>query len=232
VFFFFSLSRYYRSADGFTYFISDLHFNDGRRKFAYSIWHGLATFALLVGGAIIGIEAFAIEFISAFGAVFAQWLRLPTAQVKTLTACGITAVVAALLGQPTTALLFTIELLYGWNGLTGAIGPLAISSFVAASVGKSLTTPTGLFRSLPGTDGGLSLLKRGDYFQLDFSGSILGILILSVLAAVAAAFLIWLCKKTDKEFHQLFNTRRSMDFSRKRCRFNGDCTGNPWVFRR
>jgi H+/Cl- antiporter ClcA len=72
-----------------------------------------------------------------------------------------------------------------------------------------------LFRSLPGTDGGLSLLKRGDYFQLDFSGSILGILILSVLAAVAAAFLIWLCKKTDKEFHQLFNTRRSMDFSPK-----------------
>lgn len=206
-------TRMFRSADGFTYFISDLHFNDGRRKLGYSTVHGLASFALLAGGGVIGVEAFCFEFLSAWGGVLGNKLRFSASQVKTLTACGLTATVAALLGQPATALLFTIELLYGWGGLASTVGPFAITAFVAASVSKSLTTPTGLFRALPGSDGGLSLVIRGETFELGLTQGLLAVVCIGAAAAILAAFTVWLFKKTDRELHSLFFTRRSSDIS-------------------
>lgn len=64
---FFGLWRSFRSADGFTYFISDLHFQDGRRKLRYSVPHGIGSIFLLFGKGVVGLEAAGMEILSALG---------------------------------------------------------------------------------------------------------------------------------------------------------------------
>lgn len=209
----FTALRAFRSADGFTYFISDIHFQDGQRKLRYSAAHGFASFLLLVGGGIVGLEAFCFEVLSALGAKLGVMAKLPPKQVRALAGCGLTAGLAALLGQPMTAFLFAIELLYGWGSMSFTVGPFAVSAFVAASLGQTLTSPTGLFRELLGTDGGLAQVLRGDNLHLDLMSSTFCVAAIGVSAALVAAFVIWLYRKTDKELHSLFGTRRATDVS-------------------
>lgn len=213
VFGLFVLSRSFRSADGFTYFISDLHFQDGRRKFRYSFVHGIATFFLLLGQAVVGVEGVCMEFLSALGSRFAQFAKLSTNQVRTLAACGATAAIAAVLGQPTAAFLFVVELLYGWGSFSFGMGTFAVTAFVAASVSQSLTSPTGLFSSLFGTDGGLTLAIRTEGFDLSALTALFCVVVVSVLAALLAALTIWIHRKTDEELHNLFEARRTIDVS-------------------
>lgn len=205
--------RGFRSADGFTYFISDLHFQDGRRKFRYSFIHGISTLLLLLGQGVVGIEGFCLEVLSAAGSRLGSWLKLSTNQVRTLATCGATASIAAVLGQPTAAFLFVVELLYGWGSLSSAVGTYAVTAFVAASVSQSLTSPSGYFRSLFGTDAGLSLAIRSENFEISSETALFCLVVVSVTAALLAAFTIWIFAKTDKELHELFETRRSTDVS-------------------
>lgn len=209
----FLLFRAFRSADAFTYFISDLHFQDGRRKLRYSIPHGIAAFFLLLGQGILGVEAVCMELLSSVGSRLAQLLRLSTNQVRTLAACGATAAIAAVLGQPTAAFLFVVELLYGWGSFSFAMGTFAVTAFAAASVSQSLTSPAGAFSSLFGTDGGLSLAIRTESFDLSLQTALFCATVVSVCAALLAAFTIWIHRKTDKELHGLFETRRAADVS-------------------
>ncbi len=213
VFLLFVLSRGFRSADGFTYFISDLHFQDGRRKLRYSFVHGIANFFLLLGQAVVGVEGVCMEILSAVGSRFAQFAKLSTNQVRTLAACGATAAIAAVLGQPTAAFLFVVELLYGWGSFSFAMGTFAVTAFVAASVSQSLTSPTGLFSSLFGTDGGLTLAIRTEGFDLSMVTALFCVVVVSVCAALLAAFTIWIHRKTDQELHALFESRRTTDLS-------------------
>jgi chloride channel protein, CIC family len=205
--------RGFRSADGFTYFISDLHFQDGRRKLRFSTLHGVATFLLLMGQAVVGVEGVCMELLSALGSSLAQLTRLSTNKVRTLAACGATAAVAAVLGQPTAAFLFVVELLYGWGSFSFSMGTYAVTAFVAASVSQSLTSSAGLFGSLFGTDGGLSLAMRTEGFSLSFETAVFCVVVLSVCAALLASFSIWVHRKTDAELHDLFAGRRGGDVS-------------------
>ncbi len=209
----FLLFRAFRSADAFTYFISDLHFQDGRRKLRYSIPHGLASFFLVLGQGIVGVESVCMELLSSVGSSLAQAMKLSTNQVRTLAACGATAAIAAVLGQPTAAFLFVVELLYGWGSFSFAMGTFAVTAFVAASVSQSLTSPSGLFPSLFGTDGGLSLAIRTEGFELSLETALFCVAVVSVCAALLASFTIWIHRKTDKELHDLFETRRAADVS-------------------
>lgn len=205
--------RSFRSADGFTYFISDLHFQDGRRKVKYSFTHGFGALILLFGQGVVGVEGFAIEVLSAVGSKFGQWAKLSTNQVRTLSACGAAASLAALLGQPTAAFLFVVELLYGWGTFSFAIGPYAVAAFVAQSVSQSLTSSNGLFHSLFAPDAGLSLAFRAESFQLTPVTALFCMAALSVVAGLAASFSISVHRKTDRELHGLFETRRATDVS-------------------
>ncbi|MGZ3669397.1 MAG: chloride channel protein [Bdellovibrionota bacterium] len=213
LFLLFVLFRAFRSADGFTYFISDLHFQDGRRKFRFSLLHGIAAFLLLLGQGVLGVEGVCMEVLSALGSSLAQLTKLSTNQVRTLAACGATAAIAAVLGQPTAAFLFVVELLYGWGSFSFAMGTFAVTAFVAASVSQSLTSPAGYFSSLFGTDGGLSLVIRTEGFDLSLETALFCVVVVSLCAALLGAFTIWLYRKTDGELHGLFDSRRSGDVS-------------------
>jgi H+/Cl- antiporter ClcA/predicted transcriptional regulator len=208
-----ALFRAFRSADAFTYFISDLHFQDGRRKMRYSVAHGLASFFLLLGQGIIGVEAVCMEMLTSVGSRLAQAMKLSTNQVRTLAASGATAAIAALLGQPTAAFIFVVELLYGWGSFSFSMGTFAVTAFVAASVSQSLSSPTGLFSSLFGTDGGLSLAIRTEGFDLNLHTALFCVVVVSVCAASLAALTIWVHRKTDQELHRLYETRRAADIS-------------------
>jgi CBS domain-containing protein len=117
-----------------------------------------------------------------------------------------------LLGQPTAAFLFVIELLYGWgSGLTFGVGAYALTAFVAASVSQSLTSPSGLFNSLFGPDAGLSMAVRTDTFQLNPQTALFSVVVVSVSAALLAAFSIWAHRRTDQELHDLFEERKAQD---------------------
>ncbi|HEY8279152.1 MAG TPA: chloride channel protein [Bdellovibrionota bacterium] len=213
LFVFFAAFRAYRSADGFTYFISDLHFQDGRRKIRYSFVHAIGTFLLLLGQGIVGVEGVCMELLTSLASRFAQFAKLSTNQVRTLAACGATAAIAAVLGQPTAAFLFVVELLYGWGSFSFSMGTFAVTAFVAASVSQSLTSPTGIFSSLFGTDGGLSLVIRTEGFDLTAEMALFCVVVVSICAALLASFTIWVHRKTDKELHGLFETRRATDVS-------------------
>ncbi|KAJ8134922.1 hypothetical protein OY671_011865, partial [Metschnikowia pulcherrima] len=128
VFVLFLLFSSYRSADGFTYFISDLHFQDGRRKMYFSVLHGIAAFFLSIAQGVLGVEGVGMEILSALGSRFAQFAKLSTNQTRTLAACGATAAIAAVLGQPTAAFLFVVELLYGWGSFSFSMGTYAVTA--------------------------------------------------------------------------------------------------------
>ncbi len=213
IFFLFVLFRGFRSADGFTYFISDLHFQDGRRKVRYSFIHSLATFLLLLGQGIVGVEGVCMELLSALGSYFAQLTKLSTNQVRTLAACGATAAIAAVLGQPTAAFLFVVELLYGWGSFSFAMGTFAVTAFVAASVSQSLTSPAGMFSELFGTDGGLSLAIRTEGFDLTTVTALFCVVVVGICAALLASLTIWIHRKTDRELNGLFEGRRASDMA-------------------
>lgn len=209
----FAIFRTFRSADGFTYFISDLHFQDGRRKLRYSVTHGIGSLILLFGQGVVGVEGLAIEVLSSLGSRFGQWAKLSSNQVRTLSACGAAASLAALLGQPMAAVLFVVELLYGWGTFSFAIGPYAVAAFVAQSLSQSLTSPNGFFHSLFAPDAGLSLAFRTESFQLNSLTALFCAVVLSLVAGVAAALSISVHRKTDRELHGLFETRRATDVS-------------------
>lgn len=207
----FTAFRGFRSADSFTYFISDLHFQDGRRKIRYSFLHAIANVIFLFGQAIVGIEGFCMEALSAVGSWVGQKAKLSANQVRTLAACGATAAIAAVLGQPTAAFLFVVELLYGWGSISFAVGTYALTAFVAASVSQSLTSPSGIFNSVFGTDSGLSMAIRSESFELTTRTAAFCVLVVSVASALLASFTIWLHRRTDRELHELFETRRNAD---------------------
>ncbi len=205
--------RGFRSADGFTYFISDLHFQDGRRKVRYSLLHAVGNWLFLFGQAVVGVEGICMELLSSLGSRVAQKAKLSANQVRTLAACGATAAIAASLGQPTAAFLFVVELLYGWGSISYAVGTYALTAFAAASVSQSLTAPTGIFHSVYGTDAGLSTAIRTENFDLNLETALFSILVVSITSALLAALSIWVHRRTDKELHDLFETRRASDIA-------------------
>jgi chloride channel protein, CIC family len=213
IFVLFFAARTYRSADAFTYLISDLHFNEGRRKLRYSLVHGFSSFLLLVGGGIVGIEAFAIEFLTALGGWLGSKAKLSPSQIRTLTSCGIVASLSALWGQPLVGILFAIELLHGWGSVVSIVGPFSLSAFAAAAVGQAMTAQDGLLQYRVDTDGGLALAIRGELFATGGPNIILGLLVVATIAAIVAGFVIWINQKTDREMNSLFATRRATDFS-------------------
>jgi chloride channel protein, CIC family len=209
----FAAFRGFRSADSFTYFISDLHFRDGRRKLRYSFLHAIANLVFLFGQAIVGIEGVCMEALSALGSWLGRKFNLSANQVRTLAACGATAAIAAVLGQPTAAFLFVVELLYGWGSISFAVGTYALTAFVAASVSQSLAAPSGIFNSVFGTDSGLSMAIRAQSFELTTRTAAFCVLVVSVASALLAAFTIWIHRRTDRELHELFESPRTSDIA-------------------
>ena len=204
-----------RSADGFTYFISDLHFQDGRRKLRFSLVHGLASFALSVGQGIVGIEGFCLEFLSALGSRLGSWFDLSANQIRTLAACGATATMAALLGQPVAALLFVVEVLYGWGSISFAIGAYAVTAFMATSVAQSLKSTKGIFHTVLGFDASYIFSVRGDYFEISFETAVACFVLVGLGSALLAILVIWTTQRTDKELHHLFESKRGEQLSHK-----------------
>ncbi len=205
--------RGFRSADGFTYFISDLHFQEGRRKLRFSILHGMSVFFMLLGGGVVGIEGFGLEVFSALGSYFGLTGKLPPSYIRILAACGATATLAAVLGQPIAAFLFVGELLFGRGHRFFSFGPYAVSAFVASSVSQNLASPLGWFPSVLANDGGFFLAVRGETGDLSWYGGLLSALAVAAVASLVAWANIWLHRKTDAEFHSLFSTRRASDIS-------------------
>ena len=197
-------ARALRTADGFTYFFSELHYNEGRRNGLSSFVHGIVAFLMLLGGGVLGLEAVAFEWISSLGSRLGEWFRMPTLRLRTLMACGLTAGLAATLNQPATALLFSVELLYGWTGLTAAIGPLALTAFLAAGVSGTLVAPGAWLHMVTGTDGGIAMGLRGVSFVLHGWESIYAFAAISLCAAAMAIVAIWLFTATDRYLNQIF----------------------------
>jgi chloride channel protein, CIC family len=205
--------RGFRSADGFTYFISDLHFQDGRRKLRYSLLHGIAALAMKVGQGLVGIEAFCMEILSAAGSSLAQRFRLSANQVRALAACGATAAIAAVLGQPAAAFLFVVELLYGWGSISFSVGAFALTAIVASSVSQSLTSPNGLFASVVQSDGGLSMALRSESFQLGPLPALAAVVMVGLSSGFLAIGTLWLYRRTDQELHRLLGTKKGQDLN-------------------
>ncbi len=201
--------RGFRSADAFTYFISDLHFQDGRRKGRYSFVHSLSNLIFVMGQAVVGIEGFCMEALSSLGSWLAQTFRLSTHQVRTLAGCGATASIAAVLGQPMTAFIFVVELLYGWGTSSFAVGMFAIAAFTAASVSQSLSN--GILRTGLEADAGLSITLQTESFYLSPFAAICCVVGFSLVCGVLAAFSISVHKKTDQELHGLFVEKKGVD---------------------
>jgi CIC family chloride channel protein len=203
--------RGFRSADGFTYFISDLHFQDGRRKGRYSFVHSLANLVFVLGQAISGIEGFCMEALSTFGSWLGQETKLSANQIRTLAGCGATASIAAVLGQPMTAFIFVVELLYGWGTSSFAVGMFALAAFTAASVSQSLSN--GILRTGMEPDAGLSMVLQAESFYLSPFAALLCVVGFSLLCGLLAALSISVHRRTDQELHGLFVEKKGVDLS-------------------
>ncbi len=215
LFFLFRAGRFYRSSDSFTAFFSDFHYSGGRRNPLFCFIHGVGSFFFLLGGGIVGLEALCFEWVTALGSYLGERAKLTPMRVQLLSLCGLAAGFSATLGQPAAAILFTVELLFGWGGWTMAIAPLALCAFIASVVSQALTAPTGIFHSTMGTDAGLSLLFQEMPLSMG-SWEILSSSVLIIFFATALAVLtIWLFYKTNFQIHTLFQTRRSSDISYK-----------------
>ena len=207
VFLLHALFRGFRSADGFTYLISDLHFQDGKRKIHFSFLYGISALLLLAGKAVLGIEAVCMEILSALGSWLGIYFRLSAQQVRTLVTCGATAALAAALGQPTAAFLFLVELLFGT--VSYSVGAFALAAFVASSVAQSLTSPAGFFSGIVGNDGGLAVALWSDAAALTSLGAGVGGLVVIGASSLLAALTIWVHKRTDYELHELLGSQKS-----------------------
>lgn len=203
------LANAFRTADSFTYFFSELHYNEGRRDLPVSLAHGIASFFLLLGGGVVGLEAVAFESVSALGSRLGELARLPGVGIRTLAACGLAGALAAMLELPTPAIFFVVEILSGWAGLASVIGPVALTSIMAAGVSSALTGPTGYFNLANGTDGGLALALRGASLELGNLEAFYAFGLVSVVAAGAAALTIWLYHRTDYVLALLLATKQS-----------------------
>jgi chloride channel protein, CIC family len=201
--------RGFRSADGFTYFISDLHFQDGRRKGRYSFVHSLSNVIFVLGQAVVGIEGFCMEALSALGSWFGIKAKLSSNQIRTLAGCGATASIAAVLGQPMTAFIFVVELLYGWGSSSFAVGMFAIAAFTAASVSQSLSN--GILRTGMEADAGLSITLQTESFYLSPLAAIACVVGFSLICGFLASFSISVHRRTDQELHGLFVEKKGVD---------------------
>lgn len=201
-------TRTFRSADGFTYLISDIHFQDGKRKTRFSLVHSLANFCVLAGKGVVGIEGIFIELLSVLGSFLGQKAKLSATQMRTLAACGITASIAAVLGQPLVAVLFVVELLYGT--ISYSIGVHALCAFVASGVALTVTAPDAWLGSVSSNDNGLSNALWTVTQSLDLKSAALSLLLIPVIGIVAAA-LVWLYRKTDAELYGLFGLAKKRD---------------------
>lgn len=195
----------FRTADSFTYFFSELHYNEGRRNLPVSFAHGLASFCIVLGGGAVGLEALTFEWVSSLVSRISEWARLPGVEVRTLTASALAASIAAMLELPTPAIFFVVEILLGWSSLGNTIGPLALASILAAGMSSSVTGPVGFLHLLDGNDGGLALALRGASLELGGIPALAAFGIVSVVAPALAITTIWLYHRTDYVFQALFS---------------------------
>ena len=199
----------FRTADSFTYFFSELHYNEGRRNFRVSLVHGISGFFVLAGGGVVGMESLVFESISAFGCRLAEAMGLQGIALRTIATAALASSLAAMLELPTPAIFFVVEILIGWSGLTSAIGPMALASILAAGVSSAFTGPLGYLQLQNGTDGGLALAMRGASLEIGNFEALYAFTLVSIVAAIAASLTIWLYHRTDFVLALFLATKQS-----------------------
>ena len=95
----------------------------------------LASAISIGSGGSVGREGPIVQIGSALGSTIGQALRLPTAQLRTVVACGAAAGVSATFNAPIAGALFAAEVVVGNFALT-QLSPIVISSVVATVVSR------------------------------------------------------------------------------------------------
>jgi H+/Cl- antiporter ClcA/predicted transcriptional regulator len=199
----------FRTADSFTYFFSELHYNEGRRNFRVSLVHGAGGFLVFVGGGVVGMESLVYESVSAIACRLAESLGLQGIALRTISTAAMASALAAMLELPTPAIFFVVEILIGWTGLASAIGPIALASILAAGVSSAFTGPLGYLQLQSGTDGGLALAMRGASLEIGNFEALYAFTLVSLVAALAASVTIWLYQRTDYVLALFLATKQS-----------------------
>ncbi|PWB78074.1 MAG: chloride channel protein [Candidatus Methylomirabilota bacterium] len=95
----------------------------------------LASAITIGSGGSAGREGPMIQIGSSIGSSVAQWLRMPTEQVRTLVACGAAGGVAATFNAPIAGAMFALEILLG--RFTADFSLVVLSAFAAAVVSRA-----------------------------------------------------------------------------------------------
>ena len=203
IFILFLLTNTFRKFDSFTHFFSTVHYHSGRKDIISSLTHGLASFILLLGKGVVGLEAIALEWISSLGIYLGDRFKLPNSFTKTLTVCALCATLAAVWKFPIIAILFVIEVFYSWTILSTAIGPIILSAFVAASASQGLAS--GDFFAFPyRLDGGFASLFQGELGIASLKSLLYVCIPIIFVSGFFAIITNWFFRATENSFHSLF----------------------------
>ncbi len=108
----------------------------------------VASALCIGGGGSVGREGPIVQIGSAAGSTLAQVLRLPTARVRLLVACGAAAGISATFNAPLAGAFFAMELILR-NVAAESFGAVVLSSVVADAIGRAILGDHP-FLSLPG----------------------------------------------------------------------------------
>ncbi|RLV50095.1 chloride channel protein [Nocardioides mangrovicus] len=122
--------------------------NGGRIRPQVALVKSLASALCIGGGGSVGREGPIVQIGSALGSSLGQMLRLDTARLRLLVACGAAGGIAATFNAPLAGVFFAMELvLRRWNA--ESFGMVAVSSVTASVTGRAVLGDEP-FLSLPG----------------------------------------------------------------------------------
>lgn len=137
-----------------------------RRNFAVQFFGGVGS---LVSGVSGGREGPAIHLGAAAASWLAQRLRMPHNSVRTLTACGIAAAIAASFNTPIAGVILTMEVVVMEYTIASFL-PVILSSFTATAIMRLLLGDAALFSPI-----GIELTDLGTIPNIILMGICLGL---------------------------------------------------------
>ncbi len=108
----------------------------GRIRRRVAAVKSLASAITIGSGGSVGREGPVVQIGAAVGSALGQLLRLPAEQLKTLTACGAAAGIAAVFNAPIAGAFFALEVITG-NFAMPAFSPVVLSSVLATVVSRA-----------------------------------------------------------------------------------------------
>ncbi len=108
----------------------------GRIRKRVAAVKSIASAVTIGTGGSVGREGPIVQIGAALGSAVGQFLRFPAEQLKTLTACGAAAGIAAVFNAPIAGAFFALEVITG-NFAMPSFGPVILSSVLATVVSRA-----------------------------------------------------------------------------------------------